>query len=239
MPSTRLVLDLFHLAQYDLATQRGVLRHALITLGVDLREAGLEKIDALLDETRRSKASGPHPLVAGWAWTTRQSESERLLSLHRTDTLPFAVNHPHLSAPLASPVPLHRDGIVPCDGWHLQSKLLALSDLPGDWHSRSHPWRLFCDDDQAGDLYLTTFQPGMSIAPLGMEGHQRALGDIFTDRKIAPYLRPGWPVVVDGAGVVVWLCGLVVANSVRIQPTTRQVRQLCWRPVSLEAATPP
>jgi tRNA(Ile)-lysidine synthase len=111
----------------------------------------------------------------------------------------------------------------------LQSSLLDPDTLPADWRDRAQPWRIFCDADQCGDLVLTTFRAGMTIAPLGMGGYQRNVGDIFTDNRIPPYLRPGWPVVVREDGMVVWLCGLALSESVRIQPTTRHVRHLRWQ----------
>ena len=58
----------------------------------------------------------------------------------------------------------------------------------------------------------------MRIAPLGMGGHTRTLGNIFTDRKVPTALRAGLPVVVDAAGRVLWLCGLAVAEGVLAQP---------------------
>jgi tRNA(Ile)-lysidine synthase len=227
---TRILLDLFQLKQYDLATQRGVLRQALLTLGVDLRTTGMAGIDALLDQAHAANPSGPHPLIADWAWTVLRDElSTRALALHRAETLPVEVTHPHLGAPLAKPLSLPSEGTLTCGAWQLHSMLLAPSDLPADWRSRGQPWRLFCDAEACGNLHLTTPQAAMSIAPLGMGGHQRTVGDIFTDRKVPPYLRPGWPVVVNDAGTTVWLCGLVMAESVRVQPTTHQVRQLLWQ----------
>jgi len=159
--------------------------------------------------------------------------------LHQAGSLPHTVGHPHLAARLPEPMHLPAQGALDHDalleGWRLQSSLLSSDQLPTGWRSRDQPWRLFCDAEHCGELYLTTFQTGMSIAPLGMKGHHRAVGDIFTDHKIPPYMRLGWPVVVsrdagvDGEGLTVWLCGLVVANSVRVQPTTRLIRQLQWR----------
>jgi tRNA(Ile)-lysidine synthase len=233
-PKTRIVLDLFRLAEYDVATQRGTLRQALISLGVDQRTLGLAGIDTLLNQTHLHKVNGPHPLIAGWAWTLLQDGSIAHLSLHRAGTLPHTVDHPHLGAPLPAPLPLPLNGALTYSGWQLQSKQLAAGDLPNDWFSRSHPWRLFCDAEQSGELYLTTPQATMQIAPLGMDGHHRAVGDIFTDHKIPPYLRPGWPVVITGDGpknhTVVWLCGLAMADFVRLHPATRQVRRLQWQP---------
>lgn len=229
-PSTHLVLNLFQLAQFDLATQRGVLRQALITLGIDLREVGMEGIELLLDQSRNLSQSGPHPLTAGWVWTVIQHAGTHHLSLHREDALPFIPEHPHLAAPIPSPLPVPPEGTLAHNHWQLQSSLLAPDKLPADWRDRNQRWRLFGDADHCGHLYLTTFKPGMSIAPLGMGGHRRALGDIFTDHKVPPALRAGWPVIVNDDGLVVWLCGLVVAEEVRVQPATRQVRCLCWQP---------
>jgi tRNA(Ile)-lysidine synthase len=232
-PSTRLVLDLFRLAEYDVATRRGTLRQAFIALGIDLRAVGLDGIDTLLNQSDPFSPtvapSGPHPLLAEWQWTILSSGTAAKLALHRAGALPQPVDHPHLGVPLTTPLPLPSTGALPYAGWQLQSTLLAFSDLPADWRSRSQPWRLLCDAEQSGELYLTTPQVGMKIAPLGLGGRHRAVGDIFTDHKIAPYLRPGWPIVVAGDGAVVWLCGLAMADSVRIHPSTRQVRQLVWQ----------
>ena len=59
------------------------------------------------------------------------------------------------------------------------------------------------------------------MAPLGMGGHTRNLGDIFTDHKITPALRPGWPLITNAHGRVLWLCGLVVAEGVDAQAGAR------------------
>jgi tRNA(Ile)-lysidine synthetase-like protein len=231
----------------------------MLTLGIDLRSVGMEKIETLLDQTRAPTASGPHPLVTDWAWTIlRHSErseeppsanapseeqidapivrSDKFqLSLHRAGALPLIVEHPHLGVPLTTPLPIPIKGALTANDWQLQSTLLTPNDLPAGWRERGQAWRLFADAQQCDDLYLTTFQPGMSIAPLGMGGQRRALGDIFTDHKIPPFLRPGWPVVVNASGVVIWLCGLVVAEAVRVQPGSAQVRRLCWQPPETES----
>ncbi|MCC6454406.1 MAG: tRNA lysidine(34) synthetase TilS [Caldilineaceae bacterium] len=232
-PSTRLILDLFHLAEYDEATRRGTLRQAFMALGIDLRAVGLDGIDRLLNQADPFSPTfapgGPHPLLAEWQWTILGSGAAARLALHRAGVLPQPVDHPHVGAPLATPLPLPPTGALSHTGWQLQSTLLAPGDLPADWRSRSQPWRLLCDAEQSGELYLTTPQAGMKIAPLGMGGRHRAVGDIFTDHKIAPYLRPGWPVVVAGDGTVIWLCGLTMADTVRIHSSTRQVGQLIWQ----------
>ena len=228
-PSTRLVLDLFHLAQSDLATQRGVLRQALLALGIDMRAVGVDGINILLDQIQREGASGPHPLVAQWAWTKLGNSATSQLALHRADALPTVPTHPHMDRPIATPIPLPVDGKLTHNHWQLASTLLDPAHLPAEWRSGSQPWHFFGDADACGNLTLTTFHAGMQIAPLGMQGQHRALGDIFTDHKTPAYLRAGWPVILNDAGTVVWLCGLVVGENVRVHPATRQVRHLHWQ----------
>jgi len=228
-PATRVVLDGARLHAHDRATQRGILRHALAWLGADLRSHGPTLLDPMVDALHSPlTASGPHPLAEGWAWTILAGTPPRL-ALHRGDALPQAVAHPHLAAPLPALRPLPPTGVQSVTpAWQLVSDLLTPTDLPADW--RADPWQLYCDHDAAGDLALATPRPGMRIAPLGMRGHHRTLGDLFTDTKIAPALRPGWPVVVDANGEVVWLCGLRVHERIRVRVTTRQVRRLRWQP---------
>lgn len=228
-PSTRIVLDLFPLTQYDLATQRGVLRQALLTLGVDLRTIGMEGIDTLLEQVSRGKDTTTHPLVGMWSWTLLHNGEKRQLSIHHINASPSRITHPHVASPLAAPILIPTEGTLKVGEWQLESTLLSPDDLPADWRSRAQPWRLFCDADESGEFYLTTFQAGMAIAPLGMGGHQRSLGDIFTDHKIVLFERLNWPIIVRMDGRVAWQCGLTVSEFIRIQPTTHQVRHLCWK----------
>ena len=85
---------------------------------------------------------------------------------------------------------------------------------------------------------LTTPARGEKIAPLGLNGHAKALGDLFTDRKIPAWQRSGWPVIVDrGSQRVLWACGLCVSHWARITPATAQVVVLKWERAAV--ATPP
>lgn len=251
-PTTRIALDWFRLAQTAPAIQRGVLRQALLTLDIDLRTVGLDGIDRLLEQAQTAASPGPHPLSAGWSWTLWRGANRAvntevvatasadasgqtsqpdhpILSIHRDDALPITVHHPHIPDAIPSPRPIPQHRILTCGAWQLHSDTYAPANLPDNWRSRDHTWRLFADADAAGDLALTTFRPGMSIAPLGLQGHHRSLGDIFTDHKVPPFLRAGWPVVVNSRGEVVWLCGLVVSERVRVHAKTRRVRHLSWQ----------
>ncbi len=237
-PGQRVVLEVEALEELDVATQRGVLRRALrLALAGEGEGSGEEAlfrppfrpIEELRCRLRTGKrASGPHPLLGPVAWTL----APPLLSLHREDVLPFQPRRPFLDAAwrqrhptVAIPVP----GVLSVDGWRLEAQLLSPEQLPPDWRSGEDPWQAFLDADQVRQPVLTTPRPGMKFAPLGMGGRRRALGDLFTDRKIPPALRPGWPLVLDQATEqLLWVCGLQPSHLARITPQTTRVLWLRW-----------
>jgi tRNA(Ile)-lysidine synthase len=228
-PVMRVVLDLERFARLDLATQRGVLRLALAELGADLRDVGLAGIDRLLDGVANAIRGGPHPLHGNLVWTVVGEH----LSLHRQDALPVQPDHPHLAGAERLPLPIPLDGELVAAGWRLHSAVCAVGELPSGWRSKNQPWAAVLDAERAQTLWLTTPErlnrPGAVIAPLGLAGHHKTLGDLFTDHKTPVALRPGWPLVVDETGQVVWVCGLTVGHGARITAATRQVRALAWR----------
>ncbi len=234
----RIVLDWQGVLASHPATRRGVVRAALARLGADLRATGADAIARLLDDAqRRPGAGGPYPLPGGLAWTLLAGDGAGpRFSLHRAGALPCAPAHPTL--------PPGFDGAIPVEGtlavtpsWQLSSALLPPATLPERDRLRAAPWSAYLDADAAAELRLTTPAAGMRLAPLGMHGKRRTLGDIFTDRKIAPALRAMWPVVARKAdGEVIWLCGLAISHHARVHAGTAQVRRLVWsRPVGTEA----
>ncbi len=229
----RVVLDVAKLRDLEPAGQRSALRQAAALLGLDLRQTGFERIEEVLEQVRDDMLrGGPHTFLADVAWTALAPAAHRpaLLSLHRQDTLPILPTHPYL-ATAVQPQPLPDTGAVAASpSWTLHVALLAADHLPADWRSGEHPWRAFVDADAATQPVLTAPAPGMAFCPLGMGGRHKQLGDFFTDRKVPPALRRGWPLVLDAAtGRVIWVCGHAIAHAARISPATRCVRRLEWR----------
>ncbi|HXF62844.1 MAG TPA: tRNA lysidine(34) synthetase TilS, partial [Caldilineaceae bacterium] len=202
---------------------------------------GFETIHRLLDQAEPA-AGGPHPLLGDLVWTVLPATAAHpaRLSLHRRKVLPVEPSHPHLDGQLDRlPLPIPEEGAISVGSWQLTSSLGPPSMLPPTWRSRSDPWRAFLDADQARDLVLATTRPGLQIAPLGLEGRRRAVGDLFTDHKTPPALRPVWPLVLDRAsGEALWVCGLAVSHTARITPQTRCVRALAWQPLGSREQTP-
>jgi tRNA(Ile)-lysidine synthetase-like protein len=107
---------------------------------------------------------------------------------------------------------------------------LAAEHLPPDWRQNPDPWLAYVDGEALGEAELTTAFAGAVFAPLGLAGRHKLLGDLFTDRKIPPALRTGWPLIVDRArGRVLWVCGLQLAHEARITDVTRRIVRLAWQ----------
>ncbi len=64
-------------------------------------------------------------------------------------------------------------------------------------------------------------RPGDRFRPLGLGGRGRKLQDFLVDRKIPREMRDSLPLVVDGAGRIVWVVGQAVAEDFRVtEPST-------------------
>jgi tRNA(Ile)-lysidine synthase len=242
----RIVLDLAALLRRDLATQRAVLRQALAELSGGAHDLQFDMIERILVAIKLSlHSSGPHPLLGEMGWTLAGGAGGHpaRLSLHRMEALPFAPDYPWLDAEWRSRIrsaSVPENGVLATpQGWTLCSERFAVADLPAEWRTQSHPWVIYCDAEQLGSLTLTTPRPGLRIASLGMGGRRQLLGDLFTNRKIPVALRAGWPLLIDTArGEVMWVCGLALADAVKITERTTKAAALHWRSQSEPRCAP-
>jgi tRNA(Ile)-lysidine synthase len=230
----RLLLDLAGLQRLSEGDLRGVLRMALRSLGADLRAIGATQIMTLATQIMATSAgSGAHPLSSGLAWSVVTLDRHRCLALHHQDELPVAPDGPWLDANWRRQVAravLPLGGEYAIGAWRLTSQVFDRHALPAGWQRNPNRWAAFCDAAAVHAPVLTTPQPGDRIAPLGLAGRHKLVGDLFTDAKIAPALRAGWPVIVDDAsGVLLWVCGLAQAQATRITAQTRRVLALTWQ----------
>lgn len=70
-------------------------------------------------------------------------------------------------------------------------------------------------------LLMRGRKDGDRIQPLGMEGEKK-IQDLLTDNKVPREERDLVPLVCDSTGVLV-VCGHTIAHRARVQPTTRQL----------------
>lgn len=82
----------------------------------------------------------------------------------------------------------------------------------------------------SGDaLVVRGWRPGDRIRPLGMTG-ARKLQDVFGDAKVPRRERATVPVVVNSAGVVLWIAGLRLSRLAAVAPNARRCVHLVWEP---------
>ena len=78
-------------------------------------------------------------------------------------------------------------------------------------------------DVATGPLVVRCWRPGDRFRPLGLEGHHKKLQDLFVDRKVRRDERSRIPIVLDGAGRVVWVVGLGLGDDFRVTGATASV----------------
>jgi tRNA(Ile)-lysidine synthase len=225
----RVVLRRTDFCALDNATQRGVLRWGWRTLGAPSDVLTFTHIEDLRSALPLSGVNaGPFPIAAGIAWSAVDDQ----FSLHRMETLPILPNHPFLGdvwRQAQTTLTLVVPGRYKIGQWVLRVLLLDRVSLTTDWQNNQDPWQAFLDRQMIRLPQLTTPQSGQRFAPLGLGGQHKSLGDLFTDHQISPFLRSGWPLIVDGEdGAIVWVCGIQPAHTARITAQTREVLHLRW-----------
>ena len=233
----RVVLNYAALRALVLSEQRGVLRAAIARLPGGLHGIDSASVNRLLEDLSADSissgepvTSGPHPLIDDLAWSfvsSHKEEPSRLI-IHLAQALPVQPWGPLLDA-TRPPTDLPNCGELQFDGWRLSVQRIARSDLPADRREMSS-WQAYLDADQVGHPVLARPAEGMRVAPLGMDGKTKSLGDLFTDAKIHPSLRENWPLLIDTSGErILWVCGLRSGHSARITDNTQHVLALRWK----------
>ncbi len=224
----RVVLNRLAWQELDLAARRGVLRIAGLSMELPAEELTYERLEKLRLALESDGLWQATPL----AGSIVSSADAKRFSLHRSTALAFPPLIPFLDEEWRAATgrqPLRPGESLVIDGWRLTCQEVAAGEQQPNWRASDDPWQMVCDAQQAGPLLLTTPQPGQRFAPLGMDGHHKQLGNFFTDCKVDPALRPGWPLLVDASsGEIVWVCGLRLAHHARLRTQTTKILQVKW-----------
>jgi len=104
-------------------------------------------------------------------------------------------------------------------GWRISAELVSCPRL-GDPLWPADLWTVVADAETVrAPLVVRTLRPGDRIAPLGMQGH-RKLQDVLVDRKLPTRMRRACA-VIECAGEILWVPGVVRSNFALITPATR------------------
>ena len=119
-------------------------------------------------------------------------------------------------------------------GWALRASPILPTEAAAEaFAALRDPWQVWLDADRVTwPLRVTTPQPGLRMAPLGLGGHTRKVSDLLSEAGIPWRLRARWPVVRSGDEVV-WLPGVRPGHLARLTAATRRMVRL-----ALYRATP-
>lgn len=62
---------------------------------------------------------------------------------------------------------------------------------------------------------------GDTFIPLGMNGHKK-VKDFFIDKKIPDYMRDKIPIVIDGKGNLIWICGYRMDERFKLRKSSKK-----------------
>ena len=120
----------------------------------------------------------------------------------------------------AFPLQVPGEVLLPELGWRIKASLEE-----GDFEEgkASDDYRVVLDADALdfASLVVRTWQSGDKIAPSGMNGHHKKVGNLFTDAKVPHAERRRTLIILDAQGIV-WVVGHCLAERVKVTPDTRR-----------------
>lgn len=105
---------------------------------------------------------------------------------------------------------------VRISGWRIRARAQRRRVAPSRWRAVFD-----LGDVDGGSLRVRGFRRGDRIRPLGLGGTKK-LQDVFVDAKIPREDRPTWP-IVELAGEVAWVAGLVRSEHALVGPRSRRL----------------
>ncbi|MEZ4767784.1 MAG: tRNA lysidine(34) synthetase TilS [Caldilineales bacterium] len=214
-----ILFDLVAWRDLPLALQRSLLRKAVQRLRGGLRNISFVHIEQAVWTLREGNAGARITLPAGLEAVlgyTRFAVGEAGVVIP-VDRAPQLVVWPvRLAdrAALASALP----------GWQVETHLLSAAALPAGWQDNRDRWQAWLDADVAGQApLLRGRRAGDRFQPLGMAGSEKPLAEFFTNAKVPVTARVGWPLLVNAADQILWVCGLRIDERARVTAKTTRV----------------
>ena len=214
--------DLADWRAQPLALQRGLLRETVNRLRGGLRNISFVHIEQAVWTLREGNAGARMTLPAGL---------EAVLGYGHFAVGETGVELPVDGAPqlVVARVRLHDLEALQTalPGWRLETQVLTAALLPGGWQNNPDPWQAWLDADVVGDdPALRVRRAGDRFQPLGMAGNEKLLAETFTNVKTPAPARDCWPLLVDAADQLLWICGLRIDHRAQVSADTRLVRHI-------------
>jgi len=204
----QITLEISNLRSYAIAVKKGVILHCISVLeGKPSPQYNYLIMNNLLDLVA-SNATGKYLKVSENVWAN--IDRGTLILMHRQlidwEDMQVEIDTPYDTVPF---------------------RFKAAFVKREDCQFNKSPDLEFIDYDKLeGKFKLRHWQPGDSFQPLGFN-HQKKVSDLFVDHKISRFKKKQIPILVDHAGIV-WVCGLRLAERVKVTPSTRKLVKLIY-----------
>ncbi len=204
----QIVLEIAGLKNYFRAIKKGILLQSIAKLEQTYApQYNYLIMDNLVNLINRSK-TGKHLRLSKKIWAN--IDRGRLILAHKK-FLDWDGSQITMGAPFETTTFRFKAALVPRADYRINKS----SDME------------FIDYDKVkGKFKLRQWQPGDSFQPLGFNHHKK-VSDLFVDHKISRFKKQQIPILVDQTGVV-WVCGLRLAERVKITADTQQVVKLTY-----------
>lgn len=217
--SGAIIFDLAAWRALPLALQRSLLREAVQRLRGDLHNISFVHVEQAVWILREGNAGVRMTLPA---------DLEAVLGYARFAVGKTGVELPIEDMPqlLVERVRLHdQDALTTAlPGWRVETRVYLPADLPAGWQVNTNPWQAALDADALGvDPALRVRRTGDRFQPLGMAGSSKLLAEYFTSVRVPAAARNRWPLLVDAADQIVWVCGLRIGDRARVTDRTSRV----------------
>jgi tRNA(Ile)-lysidine synthase len=209
--SGQLALALPSLLKYNQSTQSRILREALRDLRGDILGLGFRHIDALLGLAGSGRTGAKTSLPGGVV--ASRGYGELVLDL-KPSPCPDAAE---TSLLIPGRTDLRGNGLV------LVSELLGRQPSPRDLKRKD---RVYLDADAfRSPLLVRTRKEGDRFQPFGL-AREKKLKKVLIDDRIPRDKRQQLPLLVDGAGTILWIVGHRRSEKAKVTKGTRRILEI-------------
>ncbi len=203
--------------------QRGLLRKAIESLRLNLRDISLESIERGRAFIRAPSRSGQIDLVGKLYLKVL---SGQIMLYPWRGKLPRPAGP---ALPSAEPIQLTVPGSIDlADGWRLEAVIKGLTEVTdrGGAILDAGPYEACLDlATLAAPLMVRCRRPGDRFHPLGLTAGEQKLSDFFINLKLEASARARWPLVCSD-GKIVWVAGCRIGHPYRLTSASREILRL-------------
>jgi tRNA(Ile)-lysidine synthetase-like protein len=216
-----ITFDLLDWRALPLALRRSTLREAIHRLRRALRNIDFVHVENAVGILERAgtgvQAALPQGLMLTIGYNTFTVADQDYRALPDLPLLPV---EQHVSVALPGRTRL------PGSSWVLEAQVLPRPAVPDAALAAAQDWEAYLDAAVVGSSpELRPRRPGDRFCPLGMGGRGKRVNEFMINAKVPAAWRAHIPLLVNGEGQVLWVCGWRPDERAQV---TQQTQQVVW-----------